>query len=117
MKKHNTVEEYINSFSSETQKILLQVREVIKNAAPHAVESISYGMPAYKLSGKPLIYFAGYEKHIGLYATPTGHEAFKDEFSRYKTGKGSVQFPLSEPIPLELIKRVTKFRVEELSSK
>ena len=116
MQKPQSVDEYITSFPPETQKILSQIRDIIKIEAPNAVESISYGMPAYKLNGKPLIYFAGYEKHIGLYATPTGHDAFKEEFSRYKTGKGSVQFPLSEPMPLDLIKKVTGFRVKELSN-
>ena len=116
MQKPQSVDEYITSFPPETQKILSQIRDIIKIEAPNAVESISYGMPAYKLNGKPLIYFAGYEKHIGLYATPTGHDAFKEEFSRYKTGKGSVQFPLSEPMPLDLIKKVTGFRVQELSN-
>ncbi|MCR5861767.1 DUF1801 domain-containing protein [Flavobacterium sp. J372] len=116
MQKPQSVDEYINSFPPEIQKILSQIRDIIKIEAPNAVESISYGMPAYKLNGKPLIYFAGYEKHIGLYATPTGHDAFKEEFSRYKTGKGSVQFPLSEPMPLDLIKKVTGFRVKELSN-
>jgi len=116
MQKPQSVDEYINSFPPETQKILSQIRDIIKIEAPKALESISYGMPAYKLNGKPLIYFAGYEKHIGLYATPTGHDAFKEEFSRYKIGKGSVQFPLSEPMPLDLIKKVTGFRVKELSN-
>ena len=72
MQKPQSVDEYITSFPPETQKILSQIRDIIKIEAPNAVESISYGMPAYKLNGKPLIYFAGYEKHIGLYATPTG---------------------------------------------
>jgi len=80
--------------------------------APDAVESISYAMPAYKLNGKPLVYFAGYKNHIGFYATPTGHEAFKEELSKYKQGKGSVQFPVDEPMPLDLIRRIVAFRVE-----
>jgi uncharacterized protein YdhG (YjbR/CyaY superfamily) len=115
MQKSQSVDEYIKSFPTETQKILYQIRDLITNTSPEAVESISYSMPAYNLNGKPLIYFAAYENHIGLYATPTGHDAFKEEFSRYKTGKGSVQFPLSEPMPFELIKRVTAFRVQALS--
>ncbi|MGV3461039.1 MAG: iron chaperone [Flavobacterium sp.] len=115
--KANSVEEYIAAFPTATQAVLNQVRAVIKQAAPDAAESISYAMPAFKLNGKPLLYFAGYDKHVGLYATPTGHEAFAEEFSRYKTGKGSVQFPLSEPMPLELIERVAKFRVAEVSAK
>jgi uncharacterized protein YdhG (YjbR/CyaY superfamily) len=108
-----TVDEYINSFPADTQKHLKKVRDVIKKSAPDSVESISYGMPAYKIFGKPLVYFAGYEKHIGFYATPTGHSEFAGELSGYKQGKGSVQFPLDKPIPLDLISRITKFRVKE----
>jgi uncharacterized protein YdhG (YjbR/CyaY superfamily) len=110
---YQNVSEYIRSFPEETQKLLEGIRKAIRQAAPQAVESISYGMPAYKLNGKPLVYFAGYEKHIGFYATPTGHSAFSEELSKFKQGKGSVQFPLDEPMPLELIARITKFRVEE----
>ena len=107
------VEEYIASFPLGTQTILEQVRAIIKGAAPAAEESVSYAMPAYKLNGKPLVYFAGYKNHIGFYATPSGHEAFKEDLSVYKQGKGSVQFPLNKPMPLDLIERITKFRVEE----
>lgn len=111
--KVKTVEEYIANFPEATRKILEQVRSTIKETAPQAEESISYAMPAYKLNGKPLVYFAGYKTHIGFYATPTGHEAFEKELSVYKQGKGSVQFPINEPMPLDLIARITKFRVEE----
>ena len=111
--KPTTVEEYIAGFPKDVQKVLKQVRLAIRLAAPEAVESISYAMPAYKLNGKPLVYFAGYEKHIGFYATPTGHEKFKKELSKYKQGKGSVQFPLDEPMPLDLIKRIVVFRKKE----
>lgn len=81
--------------------------------APNAVESISYGMPGYKLNGKPLVYFAGYKAHIGLYATPSGHSEFAQELSVYKQGKGSVQFPLNQPMPYELIKRIILFRINQ----
>ncbi len=100
------VDAYIAQFPASTKIILKQVRETILNAAPKAEESISYGMPAYKIHGKPLVYFAGYEKHIGFYATPTGHEAFKKDLAAYKQGKGSVQFPLNEKIPFSLIKKM-----------
>ena len=106
-------DDYIASFPLETQAILTQVRATIKKAAPNAEESISYAMPAYKLNGKPLVYFAGYKNHIGFYATPTGHEAFEKDLAIYKQGKGSVQFPLNKPMPLDLITRITKFRAEE----
>jgi uncharacterized protein YdhG (YjbR/CyaY superfamily) len=111
--KPTTVDEYIKAFPKITQVLLKQVREVIKETAPEAEEFIGYGMPAYKLNKKPLVYFAGYEKHIGFYATPNGHEKFVKEFSKYKQGKGSVQFPIDEPIPLALIKKVVVFRVKE----
>ena len=109
------VERYLNEFSGNIRQRLDVVRKIIRDAAPEAVESIGYGMPAYKLNGKPLVYFAGFTKHIGLYATPNGHEAFKKEFAPYKQGKGSVQFPLDQPLPVELIRRVVKYRVEQKS--
>jgi len=107
------VDTYIATFPATTQKMLQQIRETILNAAPNAEESISYGMPAYKLNGKPLVYFAGYKNHIGFYATPTGHKEFEAELSNYKQGKGSVQFPVTEPLPIGLIKRIVVFRVKE----
>jgi uncharacterized protein YdhG (YjbR/CyaY superfamily) len=105
------IDEYIAAFPLETQKLLEQVRQAIREIAPDAQETISYAMPAFKLNGN-LVYFAAYKHHIGFYATPTGHEAFKDELSKYKTGKGSVQFPLNQAMPLDLIKRIVAFRVE-----
>lgn len=108
--KAANVDEYISTFPKSTQNVLEQVRKTIKKAAPAVEESISYAMPAYKLNGKPLVYFAGYENHVGLYATPSGHAAFQEELSKYKQGKGSVQFPLEEPMPLDLITRIVKFR-------
>ena len=107
-----TVNEYIGAFPKEVQPLLNQVRQTIKKAAPNAEELISYAMPAYKLNGV-LVYFAGYKNHIGFYATPTGHEAFKKELSKYKEGKGSVQFPIDQQLPLSLITRIVKFRVKE----
>lgn len=114
---NDEIDQYISGFPQEVQKILSQIRSIIKSAAPEAVESITYGMPAYKTNSKPLVYFAGYENHIGFYATPTGHEQFASELSQYKQGKGSVQFPLNQPIPFDLIKRIVEFRVSENSSK
>lgn len=112
-----SVEEYIDSFPPKTQKLLKQVRKTVKAAAPKSAEDISYGMPAYKLNGKPLVYFGGYEKHIGFYATPTGHKKFETQLSVYKQGKGSVQFPLDEPMPLKLITEIVRFRVAENNAK
>ena len=113
-KEIHTVEEYISGFPAETQVRLETIRQTIKKNAPEATESISYGMPAYKLNKKPLVYFGGFAKHIGFYATPSGHQEFKKELSVYKQGKGSVQFPLSEPLPVDLIAEIVKFRVSEL---
>jgi len=113
----NSVDNYIKTFPESVQKMLQQVRKTIKSAAPDAIEGFSYMMPAYKMNGKPLVYFAGYKNHIGFYATPTGHLAFEKELSKYKQGKGSVQFPLDEPMPLDLIKQIVKFRVAESSGK
>jgi uncharacterized protein YdhG (YjbR/CyaY superfamily) len=111
--KLESVDEYIRAFPKNVQKILEQVRKTIIEKAPEAVESISYGMPGYKTHGRPLVYFAAFEKHIGFYATPAGHEAFAADLSKFKQGKGSVQFPIDQPIPFELIARITEFRVKE----
>lgn len=108
-----TTDQYIAGFPPAVKKQLEQIRKTIRDHAPGAVEGISYGMPGFKYKGKPLVYFAGYENHIGFYATPTGHEAFKKDLAGYKTGKGSVQFPLTEPMPLALIKKIVLFRVKE----
>lgn len=108
-----TVNEYIATFPGEIQQILNTIRTLVTEAAPGAEESISYGMPAYKLNKKPLVYFAAFKNHIGFYATPSGHSQFAEELSKYKQGKGSVQFPLDQPMPLDLIRRIVKFRAQE----
>ena len=107
------VDQYISTFPEEVQVILKKIRAIVKKAAPDAVESIAYQMPAYRTNKKPLVYFAGFKQHIGFYATPSGHAEFSRELSRYKHGKGSVQFPLDKPIPYDLIKQMVEFRVEE----
>jgi uncharacterized protein YdhG (YjbR/CyaY superfamily) len=112
-----SVDEYIKTFPKDIQSLLDRVRATIIEKAPEAIESIAYGMPAYKTNGKPLVYFAGFKNHIGFYATPTGHSKFADELSKYKQGKGSVQFPLDKPIPYELIEQIVEFRVIENLSK
>jgi uncharacterized protein YdhG (YjbR/CyaY superfamily) len=108
-----TTDDYIAGFPDDIQLILNQVRSTIRQSAPDAEESIGYGMPAYKLNGRPLVYFAGYKNHIGFYATPTGHSEFAKELSKYKQGKGSVQFPIDQPMPYELIAQIVEFRVIE----
>lgn len=109
--------QYIEQFSEEIQILLRQVQTAIQSKAPEAIESISYGMVAYKFRNKPLVYFAGYKNHIGFYATPNGHTEFKKELSIYKQGKGSVQFPLDKPLPLALIKRIVAFRLKSIKEK
>lgn len=105
-----SVDDYIDNFEGDARKRLEIMRELVRELVPEAVESMAYGMPAYKLNGKPLVYFAAFPKHVGFYATPNGHEAFRAEFAPYKQGKGSVQFPLDRPLPRELIRRVILFR-------
>jgi uncharacterized protein YdhG (YjbR/CyaY superfamily) len=111
--KWSSVDDYIVAQDPSVQDILREFRERIRRLSPDAVESISYGMPAYKLHGKPLVYFAAFQHHIGFYATPTGHEAFAQELSAYKQGKGSVQFPLDRAMPFDLIERIVLFRIQE----
>lgn len=112
-KDATTVEDYIKNFPENIQEKLKLMRKIIIQNAPNAIESIAYGMPAYKLNKKPLVYFGGFAKHIGFYATPTGHEAFKEELTSYKQGKGSVQFPIDQSLPIDLIIKIIKFRVQE----
>jgi uncharacterized protein YdhG (YjbR/CyaY superfamily) len=107
-----SINEYIASFPQEIQKKLQEVRETIKDAAPDAHEKISYQMPTFYLHGN-LVHFAAYKYHIGFYPTPNGIQAFKQELSQYETSKGSVQFPLDKPIPLDLISKITTYRVAE----
>ena len=115
--KPANINEYIAGFPKDTQKILKQIRTTIKKAAPGAEETISYAIPTFKLKGRYLVYFAGYKNHISLYPSPRGNEAFKKELSVYKGGKGTVQFPLDKPIPLNLITRIVKFKIKETLEK
>jgi uncharacterized protein YdhG (YjbR/CyaY superfamily) len=112
--KPETVDQYISAFPAQTQMVLHVVRQAILTVLPaQAIEVISYGMPAFKINKKPIVYFAAYKSHIGFYATPTGHAAFASALCKYKQGKGSVQFPLLEPMPIALIKKIVKFRIKE----
>ncbi len=106
------VDQYINEFPKEIRKYLTQIRRTIQKAAPGAEECIKYAMPSYVLHGN-LIHFAAFKNHIGFYPVPSGIEAFKKELSVYKGAKGSVQFPLDQPMPLDLIRRIVLFRVKE----
>ena len=115
-KQFSPVETYIASFPPDIQMLLDEVRTTILAAAPGATESVSYGIAAYHYKDQPLLYFGGFKKHIGLYATPEAQQAFEEELSCYKRGKGSVKFPFSDPLPLALIARITKYKMQQLKT-
>lgn len=110
MSKSTEVDAYIAKFEGERKKRLETLRELVWEIVPEADEAVSYGLVGYKLHGKPLLYFGAFPNHIGFYATPNGHAAFAEDFAKYKQGKGSVQFPLDQPLPVELVKRVIMYR-------
>lgn len=112
--KPASIDEYISAFPEATQTVLQRVREAIKQAAPDAEETISYNMPTFKYGNKYFVHFAGYKNHIGFYALATDTPEFAEDFAKFKKSKASVQFPLSEPMPVDLIRRVVKFNVAKL---
>ena len=111
-KQFKTMDEYISTFPEDVQRILNELRQTIREAAPEAEETINYQIPTFALHGN-LVHFAAFEKHIGFYPTPSGMEAFKKELSSYKSAKGSVQFPIDQPLPLPLLRRIVEYRVKE----
>jgi uncharacterized protein YdhG (YjbR/CyaY superfamily) len=110
--KFKDIDEYHSSFPDDIQRILGQLRQTIKQTIPEATETISYGMPAFR-QNKVLVYYAVHNEHIGFYPTPNPIIHFKNELVKYKTSKGAIQFPIDKPLPLTLIKKIVKFRVEE----
>lgn len=110
------VQEYIAGFPRDVQKILQQIRTAIREAAPDAEETIKYQVPTFVLN-ENLVHFAAFKNHVGFYPTPSGIQRFKDELSSFKSAKGSVQFPLAEPMPLSLIRKIVKFRIAEVQTK
>jgi uncharacterized protein YdhG (YjbR/CyaY superfamily) len=116
-KQLKTVDEYISAFPKEVQDILKRIRSTIKESAPKAEEAISYGIPAFSLNGRGLVYFGAWKNHIGFYPTPSGIEAFKKELAPFKQEKGSVQFPLDKPISYGLVKKIVRYRVTEILEK
>ena len=108
---HETIDEYIAGFPTDIQNVLQQIRANVKLAAPAAKEAIKYAMPTFTLNGN-LVHFAAFKNHIGFYPAPTETPAFKKTLSGYKTGKGSVQFPLDKPMPLKLIMQIVRLRVK-----
>jgi|SRR5690606_35683593 len=115
--KAMTVDEYIAGFPKETQEVLEQIRSLIKKTAPAAVEKISYAIPAFNLNNQNIIYFAGYKNHVSVYPVPKGDEAFQKEIAGFRTGKGTLQFPLDKSLPLQLIKKVVKHSINENAEK
>jgi uncharacterized protein YdhG (YjbR/CyaY superfamily) len=111
-RQFKTMDEYINTFPEDVRRILSELRKTIREAAPGAEETINYQIPTFTLNGN-LVHFAAFSNHIGFYPTPSGIEAFKQELSGYKIAKGSVQFPIHEPLPLPLIRRIVEHRVNE----
>jgi uncharacterized protein YdhG (YjbR/CyaY superfamily) len=111
-KSFENIDDYINAFQGKTKEVLEKIREVVREVAPEATESINYGIPTFKLAGN-LVHFAAYKNHIGFYPAPSGMEEFKKEVATFKTGKGTMQFPLDKPIPYKLISAMVQFRVEE----
>jgi len=114
--KFKTVDEYFSTLSHDSKGIMEQVRNTIKQAAPQATEVISYNMPAFKMHGI-LVYYAAHTAHIGFYPTASPIEIFKDELSAYKYSKGAIQFPVDKPMPLDLISKIVKFRVQQDQAK
>ena len=114
--KIETIDAYISRYDEDVQAILQEFRRVIKEEAPDATEKISYQMPTFYLNGN-LVHFALQKNHIGFYPSPSGVAAFKEELTEYKTSKGAIQFPLTKPIPYELVRRIVRFRVEEAKGK
>jgi len=115
-KQYKTMDEYIVQFPKNVRDVLEELRQVIKEVAPNAEETIDYGIPTFKFNGN-LVHFAAFKNHIGFYPTPSGIEAFKKELTTFKQSKGTVQFPLDKPIPFDLVKRIVKFRVKANASK
>jgi uncharacterized protein YdhG (YjbR/CyaY superfamily) len=111
----NPIDAYVERFSGDARVVLEELRDLLRDAVPGATETIAYGIPTFDLNGEHVVHFAGYAAHVGLYPTPSGMAAFDGELARYVRGKGSVRFPLGEPLPTELIRRIVAFRVDEVA--
>lgn len=112
----SSIDEYIAGFPRDVQEILEQIRNTIRRAAPDAEEAIKYKIPTFVLNGN-LVHFAAFKNHVGFYPTPSGIEAFKDDLTAYACAKGSVQFPIDKPMPLNLVKEIVTFRVREVRAR
>jgi uncharacterized protein YdhG (YjbR/CyaY superfamily) len=116
--KFQSVDDYIAAQPEAVRAVLERVRSTIRKAMPKAEETLSYQMPAYKLDGRVVLYFAGWKQHYSLYPA-TGHvvAAFRDELAPYEISKGTIRFPLSEPVPVKLIGDIAKFRARETATR
>jgi len=112
---YNTIDEYIIQFPPETKARLQKIREVVRRLAPEVLETIAYGIPTFKLKGKNLVHMAGYEHHIGFYPGSEVIQVFAEQLNIFKTAKGTVQFLLNEPLPITLIEKIVKFRLQALT--
>ena len=112
-KRFATIDDYIETFPKDVQKLLQGIRRTVRKAAPKAVETISYQMPTFKLNGRFLVSFAAWKHHVSMYPIPFGTDAFKKKISEYKAAKSTVQFPLDEPVPYDLVRQLVTFRVKE----
>ncbi len=111
-----SVDEYMTTVPPQSREAVEELRRLVREAVPEATEIISYGIPTFDLAGQHLVHFAGYEKHVGLYPTPSAVQTFKDELKPYKTTRGSVQFSLDQPLPVDLVRRMVEFRVQEVGA-
>jgi uncharacterized protein YdhG (YjbR/CyaY superfamily) len=111
-----SIDDYLAGFPPAVRERLGEIRTIVREVAPQATERISYAIPTFDVNGKHLVHFAGFNNHIGFYPTPSAIEAFSQELTGYKSAKGSVQFPLSKPLPRDLIRRMVEFRVNEMDS-
>jgi uncharacterized protein YdhG (YjbR/CyaY superfamily) len=116
-RQFKTIDEFIASFPENVRIVLEELRRVIRESAPTAEETISYGIPTFDLNGRHLVHFSAYKNHVGFYPTSSGIEAFRKELSPFKTSRGTVQFPLDKPVPFVLVRKIVKFRVKETESK
>lgn len=110
------IDAYVDGFTGATRRALEELRDLLRGALPGATETISYGIPTFDLNGQHVLHFAGYQRHVGLYPTPSGMQAFDGELARYAQGKGSARFPLDEPLPLDLIRRIAVFRLDQVNA-
>ena len=115
--KPKTIDDYLETVPASVRPIMQEIRRTIASMAPEAAETISYDMPTFKLKGRNLIHFGAWADHIGIYPVPSGSEAFNKELAPYVTGKGTIQFPLSKPIPYPLLKQIVALRIEDVEKK